>query len=49
VEIEDEYYSIADSKRVIAELYGIKSIAVIYYDNDSVEWIEKFKESLTLL
>lgn len=49
VEIEDEYYSIADSKHVIAELYGIKSIAVIHYDNDSFEWIDKFKDSLTLL
>ena len=46
VEIEDEYYSIEESRGVISRLYKIENISVIYYDNDSSEWIEKFNESL---
>lgn len=46
LEIEDEYYSIEESKIVIADIYKIKNISVIYYDNDSTEWVEKFNESL---
>ena len=46
VEIEDEYYSIEESRGVISRLYNIKNTSVIYYDNDSSEWIEKFNESL---
>lgn len=46
VEIEDEYYSIEKSRGVISSLYNIENISVIYYDNDSSDWIEKFKESL---
>lgn len=48
VEIEDEYYSINESRGIIAELYGIRRISVVYYDNDSTEWIEKFCGSLDL-
>lgn len=46
VEIEDEYYTIDDSQDVISDLYGIENISVIHYDNDTIEWIEKFKKSL---
>lgn len=48
VEIEDEYYSINESRSIITEFYGIGQISVIYYDNDSTEWIEKFRGSLDL-
>lgn len=46
LEIEDEYYPIDESGSVIADFYGIRSISVIHYDNDSEIWIDKFKESL---
>lgn len=49
VEIEDEYYSIDESRSVISDLYGIRSISVIHYDNDSTEWVEEFNQSLNLI
>ena len=42
VEIEDEYYSIDESAQVIKDFFGMKSISVTHYDNDSDEWVRKF-------
>jgi len=38
IEIENEYYTIDESKEEIETLYGIKNILVVLYENDSVEW-----------
>ena len=43
VEIEYEYYSIIDSEQAIKSLYGMQSVSVVHYDNDSSEWKEKLK------
>lgn len=42
VEIENEYYSINESAQVIRDLFGIESISVINYDNDSQIWAQEF-------
>lgn len=49
VEIEDEYYSIRESSKTIKEFYGIKSISVIHYDNDTTDWVAKFSQDLNSL
>lgn len=38
VEVEYEYYSIAESGFVIMDLYGLSNITVVHYDNESEEW-----------
>ena len=48
VEIEYEYYSIAESEKIISELYGIHDVSVIYYDNDSSEWSENLNKALDI-
>ena len=42
IEIEDEYYSIDESARVIKDFFGMKSVFVTLYDNESEEWVRKF-------
>lgn len=46
IEIEDEYYSIDRSTQVIKEFFGMTSVSVTLYDNDSEEWIHKFIQQL---
>lgn len=46
VEIENEYYSISESSETIRRLFGIKSISVTQYDNDSHEWTDEFIKKL---
>lgn len=47
VEIEYEYYSIQESGKIIEELYGMKKVSVVHYDNDSNDWKLNLKEILT--
>lgn len=42
VEIENEYYSINDSAQTIKDFFGMQSVSVTLYDNDSEEWMHKF-------
>lgn len=42
VEIENEYYSIEKSAQVIKDFFGMTSISVNLYDNESEEWVRKF-------
>jgi CheY-like chemotaxis protein len=42
VEIEDEYYSINESSQVIKDFFGMKSVSVTLYDNESEEWVRNF-------
>ncbi len=42
VEIENEYYSIRESAQVIKDFFGMTSISVNLYDNESEEWVRKF-------
>jgi len=46
IEIEDEYYSIDRSTQVIKEFFGMTSVSVTLYDNDSEEWMHKFIQQL---
>ncbi|AZR82850.1 response regulator [Thiomicrospira sp. S5] len=47
IEINDEYYSVADAKEIIVERYGIKNLTVALYDNDSSDWEVIIKEFLS--
>ncbi|MBA6354905.1 MULTISPECIES: response regulator [unclassified Colwellia] len=38
IEIENEYYSIEESKIEIKELYGMNNLTVAYYENDKDEF-----------
>lgn len=46
IEIEDEYYSIDRSTQVIKDFFGMASVSVTLYDNDSEEWMHKFIHQL---
>lgn len=43
IEIENIYYDISQSTKVIKELYNVNIQNVIFYDNDSIEWESKLK------
>ncbi len=46
IEIENEYYSIQHSAQAIKDFFGMQSVSVTLYDNDSEEWMYKFINQL---